>query len=195
MKSTFTSESVCAGHPDKICDQISDAIVDAALTKDPNSRVAVETLVTKNYVTLAGEVTTKGKLNYKKIAQGVIKKLGYTKISYGFTNHSPIVIKIHSQSSEIATGVDDLGAGDQGMMFGYACDESPELMPLPIIIAHRMAEEMDKLKKIKKYLRPDGKTQATVIYENGKPVAVDNIVLAVPHDEKVELDQVRQDLA
>jgi len=194
MKTTFTSESVCAGHPDKICDQISDAIVDAALTKDANSRVAVETLVTKNYVTMAGEVTTKVKLNYKKIAQGVIKKLGYTKISYGFTHHCPIVVKIHSQSSEIATRVDDLGAGDQGMMFGYACDESPELMPLPITIAHRMAEEMDKLKTIKKYLRPDGKTQVTIIYENGKPVAVGNVVLAVPHDEKVELSQVKEDL-
>lgn len=194
MKSTFTSESVCAGHPDKICDQISDAIVDATLIKDPNSRVAVETLVTKNYVTLAGEVTTKGKLNYKKIAQEVIKQLGYTKSHYGFTHHSPIVVKIHSQSREIAIGVDDLGAGDQGMMFGYACDDSPEFMPLPIMIAHRLAEDMDQLKTTKKYLRPDGKTQVTVIYENGKPVSVDNIVLAVPHDEKIKLDQVKQDL-
>lgn len=194
MKSTFTSESVCAGHPDKICDQISDAIVDAALTKDPYSRVAVETLVTKNYVALAGEVTTKGQLNYKKIAQDIIKKLGYTKPSFGFSNVSPITVKIHSQSSEISAGVDDLGAGDQGMMFGYASCESPELMPLPITIAHCMAEKMDKLKIIKKYLRPDGKTQVTIIYENGWPVAVDNIVLAVPHDEKVELDQVKEDL-
>ena len=194
MKTTFTSESVCAGHTDKICDQISDAIVDAALIKDPYSRVAVETLVTKNYVTMAGEVTTKGRLNYKKIAQDVIKKLGYTKICYGFSNASPITVKIHSQSSEIAAGVDDLGAGDQGMMFGYASVESPELMPLPIMIAHRMAEEMDKLKLIKKYLRPDGKTQVTVIYENGKPVAVDNVVLAVPHDEEVKLSQVKEDL-
>lgn len=177
----FTSESVCAGHPDKICDQISDAIVDAAIAKDPYSRVAVETLVTKNYVTLAGEVTTKGQIDYQSIARKIIRRLGYTNPVFHFTDRSPIIVKIHTQSSEIAVGVDNLGAGDQGMMFGYACDESSELMPLPIVIAHRLAEQLDKLKKTKKYLRPDGKTQVTVIYEKDRPVAVDNVVLAVPH--------------
>jgi len=194
--STFTSESVCAGHPDKICDQISDAILDAALTKDKNSRVAVETLVTKNYVTLAGEVTTKASLDYKKIASSVIRKLGYTDPVLQFTDKSPIVVKIHTQSSEIATGVDDMGAGDQGMMFGYACKEGPELMPLPITIAHRLAEKIDSVRISKKipYLRPDGKTQVTIQYENGVAKTVETLVLAVPHSEKVDLATVRMDL-
>lgn len=194
--STFTSESVCAGHPDKICDQISDAVLDAALTKDKNSRVAVETLVTKNYVTLAGEVTTKAVLDYKKIASSVIQKLGYTDPILLFTNVSPVVVKIHTQSSEIAAGVDEMGAGDQGMMFGYACKESPEFMPLPIAISHRLAEKIDDMRTSKKipYLRPDGKTQVTIQYENGKAKTVDTLILAVPHSEKVDLATVRMDL-
>ncbi len=195
-RSTFTSESVCAGHPDKICDQISDAILDAALSKDKNSRVAVETLVTKNYVTLAGEVTTKTVLDYKKIAASVIRKLGYTDLILQFTDKSPVVVKIHTQSSEIAAGVDDMGAGDQGMMFGYACKEGPELMPLPITISHRLAEKIDAVRISKKipYLRPDGKTQVTIRYENGKVKGVETLVLAVPHSEKVELATVKLDL-
>src|SRR5260221_10282756 len=128
---TFTSESVCAGHPDKICDQISDAIVDAVLEKDPNGRVAVETLVTENKIVLAGEVTCQGNINFKKIARDVVKSLGYTDNRFNFTHKSPIDVAIHRQSAEIATGVDTEGAGDQGMMFGYACNETPELMPLP----------------------------------------------------------------
>jgi len=194
--STFTSESVCSGHPDKICDQISDAVLDAALLKDPFSRVAVETLVTKNFVALAGEVTTKATLNYKKIASSVIKKLGYTNPHLQFTDASPILVKIHTQSPEIAVGVDELGAGDQGMMFGYACDETPELMPLPITLSHKLAEAIDLARATKKipYLRPDGKTQTTVRYEKGVPVAIDTVVLAVPHDEDVDLALVKADL-
>ena len=193
--STFTSESVCSGHPDKICDQISDGVLDAALAGDKYSRVAVETLVTKNYLTLAGEVTTNTKLDYKKIAQTIIHNLGYTDPILHFTDKSPIVVKIHTQSTEIAAGVDDLGAGDQGMMFGYACTESPELMPLPIALAHTLAMKIDALRVKKlKYLRPDGKTQFTVLYENGIPKAVASVVLAVPHDEKIDLATVKKDL-
>jgi len=196
MITTFTSESVCSGHPDKICDQISDAIVDAALYKDKYSRVAVETMVTKNFVALAGELTTKGKLNYKLIAQRVIKNLGYTSPALQFSYRSPMVIKIHTQSPEIAEGVNQDGAGDQGMMFGYACDETDDYMPFPILLAHRLAQRIDEVreKKIISYLRPDGKTQATISYENGKPLRVDEIVLAVPHKESVELLEVKNDL-
>lgn len=194
--STFTSESVCSGHPDKICDQISDSILDAALQQDKNSRVAVETLVTKNFVALAGEVTTKGRLSYKKIAQNVIRKLGYTKHHLHFTDESPIVVNIHTQSSEIAHGVDNLGAGDQGMMFGYACTETPTFMPMPITLAHELAQKIDELRESGQlpYLRPDGKTQATVRYEKGIPKSIDQIVMAVPHDEETGLKQVFDDL-
>lgn len=196
MLTTFTSESVCAGHPDKICDQVSDAIVDAALAQDKYSRVAVETMVTKNFIALAGELTTKGKLNYKSIAQKVIKGLGYTDPKLNFTYKSPIVIKIHTQSPEIAQGVNQDGAGDQGMMFGYACNETKDLMPLPILLAHRLAERIDEVreKKIIPYLRPDGKTQVTVAYENGTPVNLEEVILAVPHEESVQLSEVKNDL-
>ena len=193
--STFTSESVCAGHPDKICDQISDAVLDAALEIDKNSRVAVETLVTKNFVAMAGEVTSKAALDYKSIASSVIQKLGYTDPILQFTNKSPIITKIHSQSPEIAIGVDEMGAGDQGMMFGYACKESPELMPLPIMIAHRLAMKIDQLRENKLlYLRPDGKTQVTVQYENGVPKKISDLVFSVPHSEKWDLKSVRKEL-
>ncbi|MFH0772729.1 MAG: methionine adenosyltransferase [bacterium] len=192
---TFTSESVCAGHPDKICDQISDAVLDAALAIDKYSRVAVETLVTKNYVVMAGEVTTKATLDYKSIASNVIRELDYVDPVLHFTNLSPIITKIHTQSPEIAVGVDELGAGDQGMMFGYACKESPELMPLPIAIAHALAMKMDHVRKTKlRYLRPDGKTQATIRYENGKINGIKTLILAVPHSEDVDLTTVKADL-
>jgi len=193
---TFTSESVCAGHPDKICDQISDAILDEAFKVDKYSRVAVETMVTKNFIAMAGEVTTKAKLNYKKIAQRVIRNLGYIIPVLNFSDKSEIVIKIHTQSPEIAVGVDNLGAGDQGMMFGYASCETKELMPLPIMLAHRLAMGIDSLRESKRlpYLRPDGKTQVTVGYEKNVPKTVENVVLAVPHQEKIKLSQVKEDL-
>lgn len=192
---TFTSESVCAGHPDKICDQVSDAVLDSALRTDKNSRVAVETLVTKKFIVLAGEVTTLAHLNYKKIASSVIQSLGYTNSLLGFTYKTPVLVKIHTQSPEIAQGVDDMGAGDQGMMFGYACKESSEYMPLPIMIAHELASRMDAVKKKEMtYLRPDGKTQVTISYEKGIPKHVESVVLAVPHEEKINLTLVKQDL-
>ena len=197
MNTTFTSESVCAGHPDKICDQISDAIVDTALSQDRHSRVAVETLVTKNFIALAGEVTTKEKLNYESITRKVIKQLGYTDPSLDFTYKSPIIVKIHSQSLEIAEGVAHDGAVDQGLMFGYACcDNKTNYMPLPIVLAHQLARRIDEVreKKILKYLRPDGKTQVTIGYENGVPKTVEELVLAVPHKESVRLTDVRVEL-
>lgn len=188
MVSYFTSESVAAGHPDKICDQISDAIVDAALAVYPKSRVAVETLVTKNRIVLAGEVTCPKKLPYDAIARGVIRSLGYTSGIFDFSYTSPISVYIHQQSLDIAVGVDDGGAGDQGMMFGYATDETPEYMPMPLMLAHRLVARMDEAreKKILPYLRPDGKSEVKVRYENGRPADVERIVLAVPHDPKVE---------
>ncbi len=196
MKTHFTSESVAAGHPDKICDQISDAIVDAALANYPKSRVAVETLVTVNRVVLAGEVTTPKKLDYAQIARDVIKSLGYTKDLYNFSYKSPISVYIHEQSPDIAAGVGGGGAGDQGMMFGYATNETPELMPMPIILAHRLVERMDyvRAKKIIPVLRPDGKSEVKVLYENGKPKAVERVVLAVPHDPKMTNDELKKQL-
>lgn len=196
MTTHFTSESVAAGHPDKICDQISDAIVDAAISQYPKSRVAVETLVTVNRIVLAGEVTTPKKLDYEKIARGVIRSLGYTKNLYHFTYKSPLSTYIHEQSPDIATGVDTGGAGDQGMMFGYASDETPEFMPMPIVLAHRLVERMDEVreKNIIPVLRPDGKSEVKVLYENGKPVAVERIVLAVPHHPKMKNGELKEEL-
>ena len=196
MSNTFTSESVCAGHPDKICDQVSDAVLDEVFKVDKYSRVAVETMVTKNFMAMAGEVTTKAKLNYKKIAQKIINNLGYNIPKLNFSEKSEIIVKIHTQSPEIAVGVDNLGAGDQGMMFGYACSETKELMPLPIMLAHRLAMGIDKLREAKRlpYLRPDGKTQVTVGYEKDIPKTIETVVLAVPHEEKIKLYRVKEDL-
>lgn len=192
----FTSESVSCGHPDKICDQISDAILDEAIKAYPRSRVAVETMVTKNRVVLAGEVTCPKNLDYEKIARRLIKDLGYTKQIYDFSCKSPIDIFIHQQSTDIAAGVDSGGAGDQGMMFGYACKETPELMPLPIVLAHRLIEKVDEVRKRKviPYLRPDGKSEVKVKYFKGKPVSVEQIVLAVPHDPKISNARLKKDL-
>lgn len=192
----FTSESVASGHPDKICDQISDAIVDAALSVDPKARVAIETLVTTNRVVLAGEVTCPKSLDYAQIARNVITSLGYMNGIYNFSHRSPMSIYIHEQSPDIAVGVDTGGAGDQGMMFGYACRETPELMPLPIILAHRLVERLDEVreKDILPFLRPDGKSEVKVGYEKGKPVSVEQVVIAVPHDPKISGIEVKRQL-
>lgn len=194
--SYFTSESVCAGHPDKVADQISDAILDEVLTHDPLGRAAIETLVTANQVVLAGEVTSSVAIDYPKIAREQIKRLGYTDDRYNFTNRSAVATYIQKQSNEIAAGVDDDGAGDQGMMFGYATQETPELMPLPIMLAHRLVEKIDQVREAGQisYLRPDGKSQVTVRYEGDIPVGVETVILAVPHAEDVALDQVKNDL-
>lgn len=196
MFEQFTSESVAAGHPDKICDQISDSIVDACLKVDPKSRVAVETLVTTNKVVLAGEVTCAGKIDYKEIARQTIKKLGYTNPDWGFSDQADIEVYIHEQSSDISVGVDDGGAGDQGIMFGYACNETPELMPMPIMIAHQLMRNLDEAREIKSisYLRPDGKAQVVVDYINGKPNKVSTIIMAVPYDPQISKEQLEQDL-
>jgi len=190
----FTSESVAAGHPDKICDQISDAIVDAALSVYPKSRVAIETLVTKNRIVLAGEVTCPKKLPYEQIARKTIKRLGYTDTFYGFTYQSPISIYIHEQSPDISVGVDDGGAGDQGMMFGYATNETKEYMPIPIMIAHKLVEGLDIARTSKKipYLRPDGKAEVKCAYENGVPKKIEVIVIAVPHDPTVSSEDAQK---
>ncbi len=191
----FVSESVCAGHPDKICDQISDAVLDAALSVDKNSRVAIETLVTTNKVTMAGEITSKQSLNYKEIAQKVITDLGYDKTELNFDKNAFFDIAVHQQSHDIAIGADNDGAGDQGMMFGYACNETPQLMPLPIVLSHELCRKMDELQFSElKYLRPDGKAEVSVSYENGKVVKVEKIVLAKPFDIKINKDEVKNKL-
>lgn len=193
---SFTSESVCSGHPDKICDRISDAILDEVLMHDPFGKVAVETLVTKNKIVLAGEVNSKVRVQYERIVRREIKRLGYTHSQLKFTYKSPIEVLIHSQSSEIAVGVKKKGAGDQGMMFGFACTETPEFMPLPITLAHALTKRIDETreKNILPYILPDGKSQVTVAYKNGKPYAVSSVVLAVPHKEEVKIDQVKEDI-
>lgn len=178
--SVFASESVCAGHPDKVCDQISDAVVDNAIKLFPKSRVACETLVTTDKIVLAGEVTCPGELNYEEIARAKVKELGYTNEEFRFSDKSSVEIYIHQQSPDIALGVDDGGAGDQGMMFGYACNETSESMPLPITLSHELCRKMDELHAKFNWLRPDGKSEVTVKYENGKPVGVEKIVLAKP---------------
>ena len=192
----FTSESVAAGHPDKVCDQIADAVLDAAITAFPKSRVAVETLVTVNQVCMAGEVTCPEKLDFENIARKVINKLGYIDPILNFTDKSPINVYIHQQSPDIAMGADADGAGDQGMMFGYACNETKELMPLPIILSHQLVKAMDGLRETNKIpcLRPDGKSEVKVRYENGKPVAVEKVVLAVPHNQSVSKEELQKQL-
>lgn len=192
----FTSESVCAGHPDKICDQISDAILDEVLKQDPMSHTGVEAMAGFRKLVIAGEIKTRAKVDYEKIARREIKRLGYTVTEWDFHHESDIDVLIHTQSPEIAVGVDKKGAGDQGMMFGYACCGSPYYMPLPITLAHLLTKEIDNVreKKILPYLRPDGKSQVTVEYKNGKPYKISKVVLAVPHKESVDLKQVKEDL-
>lgn len=195
-KTTFTSESVCAGHPDKICDQISDAVLDAVLTQDPKGRTAIECLAGNNRLIIAGEIGTKAKIDFKKIAREQIKRLGYTDPKFRFSDKSPIEVYVHQQSEEIAMGVKKKGAGDQGMMFGFACNETKELMPLPILMAHAIAKRIDQVREenIVSYLRPDGKSQVTVEYNNGKAVGIREVVVAVPHKESVDLSQVKKDI-
>lgn len=192
----FTSESVCAGHPDKICDAISDAIVDAAFKQDPKAHTAIETVAGANQISLYGEIKTTAKIDYEKIVRETVKRLGYTNPAWGFSQESIFSNDVHQQSPEIAMGADQDGAGDQGMMFGYACKETPELMPLPIALAHALTRRIDDARETGalKWLRPDGKAQVTIRYENDKPVAVEKAVVAVAHDEETSAKQVRSDV-
>lgn len=192
----FTSESVCAGHPDKICDAISDAVLDAAIAQDPNSRTGIETVVGANKIALYGEIKTSADLNYEKIVRAKVVELGYTNPAWGFSGESEFSNHLHRQSPEIAVGVDDGGAGDQGMMFGYACTETPELMPLPIALAHALTRKIDQVREngILSWLRPDGKAQVTVRYVEDKPMSIEKLVAAVAHGELVSAEQVRAEL-
>jgi S-adenosylmethionine synthetase len=208
----FTSESVTEGHPDKMADQISDAILDAALAGDPASRVACETLITTGLVVVAGEITTTSQIDFAAVVRETVNRIGYDNGAFGFDgNHCAVMITLDKQSPDIAQGVDQAqelrgklsedeldaaGAGDQGMMFGFACRETPELMPLPIALAHRLSRRLSAVRKdgTLPYLRPDGKTQVTVRYRDGAPVAVEKVLISTQHAEDVETEQIRKDL-
>ena len=210
MRSFFTSESVTEGHPDKICDQISDSILDEILARDKNARVACECCCTTGLVMVMGEITTTSYVDIQKIVRERVREIGYDRAKYGFDCDTCAVINtIHEQSADIALGVDnsyeskkgegsecETGAGDQGMVFGFACDETAELMPLPISLAHKMAKRLTEVRKsgLVDYLRPDGKTQVTVEYEGDRPVRVDTVVLSTQHDERVQQDTIRRDM-
>jgi S-adenosylmethionine synthetase len=193
----FTSESVTEGHPDKIADQISDSVLDAILTQDPVARVACETLVTTGLAIIAGEITTNCHFDFQKIVRDTISDVGYTRGKYGFDAETCAVLSsIHGQSPDIAMGVDPGGAGDQGLMFGYACTESDELMPLPIMLAHKLVKGLSCARRdgVLDYLRPDGKSQVSVEYDNGRPVRVDTVVVSTQHSADVTQEQLKQDV-
>ncbi|MGH9955604.1 MAG: methionine adenosyltransferase [Pyrinomonadaceae bacterium] len=193
----FTSESVTEGHPDKIADQISDAVLDAALAEDPTARVACETLVTTGLVVIAGEITTNARIDYSKVARDTIREIGYTRAKFGFDSDTCSVLSaLDRQSPDIAMGVDTGGAGDQGLMFGFACNETPELMPLPIQLAHLLARRLAETRKSGElgYLRPDGKSQVTIEYRDGRPFRVEAVVVSSQHDSNVSNEQLRGEI-